>query len=383
MKRALFVLLTALLLFTFIACDRRNTEPEDLGKMPISMNLAPAFQQGFNVTRVNVSITKGDFTAQQDMLIDGTSAGGLFEDLEMGTYAINVSVFEDTLLIATGLGTGTVSPGQTTTVYITLQFVPGGLEVVVHWGLPYEQCRRVLFVGNSHTYFNGGVDAHLQGLLDAVHPEWGAVIQARTIGGATLEQHYADLTTLSTIQTGNWDLVILQEQSSRPMNYPDLFYQACQNLDAVIAQSGALTGFYMTWAWRNNPEMYIPIRNAYNYIGAYLDGLVCPAGVAWYNNNQSPDSLDLYAPDNYHPSLNGTYLVSCLFLATIWNISPVGNHYVPAGIDPVSAAYLQNLAWTTVQGYHNARAGQKADILANLPKPEPLSPEETRLPLAM
>jgi hypothetical protein len=384
MRRLLFVIPLILVLFFVISCDtHHNTQTTDLGNMPVYLNLDPAFQHGFNVTRVNVRITKGDFTDDMDLVIDSTAASGTFSDLEMGTYAIDVSVYQDSLLIATGQGTGTVSPGQTTTVYITLQFVPGGLEVIIHWGLPYEECRRVLFVGNSHTYYNGGVNVHLQSLLNAVHPEWGAVIQAQTVGGATLENHFNDPNTINAISTGDWDLVILQEQSSRPMNFPDLFYQYCTALDSVIASSGALTGFYMTWAWRNNPEMYVPIRDAYNYIGAYLDGLVAPAGVAWYNNNQSPDSLDLYAVDNYHPNLNGTYLVSCIFLATIWNINPVGNSYIPTGIDPTSAAYLQNLAWTTVQGYYNGKVDKQLDKLSNLPYYKPLPIEESELPLAM
>ncbi len=384
MKKLLFVIPLFAVLLLFFACDNNHTiAPTDLGKMPVSMNLGPALQHGFNVTRVNVRITKGDFTEAMDMVIDSTSANGMFEDLEMGSYAIDVSVYENTLLIATGQGTGTVSPGQITTVYITLQFVPGGLEIIVHWGLPYEESRRVLFVGNSHTYFNGGVDFHLQNLLNAVHPEWGAVIQAHTMGGYTLENHFNDTSTLNAISNGNWDLVILQEQSSRPMLYPDLFYQYSTALNSVIAQSGALTGFYMTWAWKNNPEMYIPIRDAYNYIGAYLDALVGPCGIAYHNSAAADSTINLYAPDNYHPSLYGTYLVSCTFLASVWNINPVGNTYIPTGIDATMAAYLQNLAWTTVQSYHNGksvRIWNKPFLPSEIPPQPYLEPD---LPLAM
>jgi hypothetical protein len=380
MRRLLYVLpFITLLLFTISCAKHHNTQTTDLGNLPVELNLTPAIQHGFNVTRVNVRITMGDFTDDMDLAIDSTAATGTFTDLEIGTYAIDVSVYQDSLLVATGHGTGTVTPGETSTVYITLQFVPGGLQIIIHWGLPYEESRRVLFVGNSHTYYNGGVDVHLDSLLTHVHPEWGAVIQAHTIGGATLQDLFNDPATLSTISTGDWDLVILQEQSSRPMNYPDLFYQYSTALDSVIAASGALTGFYMTWSWRHNPEMYVPIRDAYNYIGAYLDALVAPAGIAWHNNYQNADSLDLYAPDNYHPSLNGTYLVSCIFLATIWNLNPVGNTYIPAGIDSTSAAYLQNLAWTTVQNYYNAGKERRLDIMSREPMEKPRPPQDYEL----
>ena len=343
----LFAALAILALLT--ACQHNPSHPTEKGELPISINLEPAVAHGLNVTQVEVTITKGDFTDAMDLAIVGNSAAGTFADLEIGTYAIDVAVYDDSTLIATGSGTGLVKPGETTTVYITLHFVNGGLEIVINWGLPYEDCRRVLLVGNSHTYFNGGVDAHLQALIDTAHPEWNTTVSARTMGGYTLQQHYNDQNTLDAIAGGDWDLVILQEQSSRPMNDPALFYQYSALLSDVIGQAGALTGFYMTWAWRNNPEMYEPIRDAYYYIGAYLDALVVPAGVAYHTASYDTLAFNLYAPDNYHPSLHGTYLVSCLMLAGIWNVNPSGNSYIPAGISASEAAYLQNLAWSTIQ----------------------------------
>jgi hypothetical protein len=373
MKRAIILLPLILLIMMSGGCAKHHnpTQPDGTGNMPILMNLEPAFTLGFHVTRVNVQITKGDFSDQMDMVVDSTTANGTFTDLEIGTYAIDVNVYDDTQLIATGQGTAIVSPGQTTTAHITLQFVPGGLEVVVNWGLPYEECRRILLVGNSHTYYNEGVYTHLQALIDAAHPEWGVVVEGCTQGGYTLENHMNDQTTLNTIATGNWDLVILQEQSSRPMNEPQLFYQYSAALDSVITHNGALTGFYMTWAWRNNPEMYVPIRDAYNYIGAYLDALVNPCGIAFYNSVQADSTVNLYSTDNYHPSLNGTYLASCVMLANIWNVNPVGSHYVPTGIDPGTAAFLQQIAWNTVQDYRATQQNRLVDKLS-LPHRSPV-----------
>lgn len=360
MKKISLLLLTVLLLL-FCACER-STRPVTYGEMPLRINLEPALAQGLSVTQVRVKITKGTFSQQMDLPIEGSMAAGTFTELEMGTYAIDVSVYDGALLIATGSGTAIVKPGETTTVHITLHFVPGGLEVTVSWGLPYEASRRVLLVGNSHTYCNGGVDAHLQALVNAVHPEWRVVVNAQTSGGYTLENHFNSPNTLNAIATGDWDLVILQEQSSRPQTNPELFYQYATQLNAAINRAGALTGFYMTWAWRNNPEMYEPIRDAYYYIGAYLDALVLPAGVAFHNAHQDTLSISLYADDNYHPSIYGTYLVACTMLAGIWNINPIGNSYRPAEISPAEALLLQTIAWETMQG-ENHTAWQRQPVL--------------------
>lgn len=364
MRRAILFLFVLALALT--ACEP-SSKPSLKGEMPIRIDLSPAAAYGISVDQVSVTITKGSFSQTMNLPISGTNAEGIFTELEAGTYAIDVDVFEQSTLIATGFGSGVVNPAQTTTVYITLQFVPGNLEVVITWGLPYQDCRRILLVGNSHTYFNGGVDAHLQALVNAVHPEWNAVVSARTAGGYTLENHYNDQTTLNTIRQGDWDLVILQEQSSRPMTDPSLFFQYALALRNYAAQNGAMCGYYMTWAWRNNPEMYVPIRDAYRYIAAFTDGLLLPAGVSFYNANQVIGCPDLYDADNYHPSLAGTYLVACTMLAGIWNINPVGNSYIPPQLSPADALFLQQIAWNTVQS-------RQSRTSKNLPVPLPIRP---------
>lgn len=351
----LFILLVSLLLVQ--ACSHNPTQPKPKGNLPVTMDLNPAFQMNVNVSAVHVTITRGSFSSTITMAISGTSASGLFTDLEPGIYAIEVNVYDQLLLVATGIGTGIVSPGQSTSVTIGLQFVQGGLEIVVDWGDSWQDARRVLLVGNSHTYYNGGVDTHLQQMINEAHPEWDVVVQSRTAGGYTLENHYNDHTTLNTISNGDWDLVVLQEQSSRPMNDPQLFFQYSAALDSLIIASGGKTGFYMTWEWRNNPEMYIPIRDAYTYIGAYLGAMVAPAGVAFHNCMAADPRINLYDGDNYHPSLAGTYLAACTMLASIWNIDTTTITYCPEGLDPVDAATLRQIARNTVSNWIDKSAG--------------------------
>lgn len=350
MKRAVLLLILVLCLI-LTACSKSTTSPVDTGEMPIRMNLEPALNQGFNVSQVRVTIQKGDFSAEMYLGISGNIASGTFIDLEPGTYAIDVLVYDGDTLIATGQGTGTVEPAQTTTVYITLQFVPGALDIQVTWGLPYENCRKVLLVGNSYTYYNGGVDAHLEQLLAAAAPSWDVDVASITLGGATLEEHLQNTAGIYEIEHGDWDLVILQEQSTRPMNDPDAFYSAATALHNIISQSGALTGLYMTWARQNYPEMYNPISEAYNYLGACLDALVVPAGDGFHYASTLYPTLNLYDSDNSHPSLQGTYLVACIMLAKIWNINPYGNSYYPPAMDVMTAGLIQELAWNTVQNF--------------------------------
>jgi hypothetical protein len=61
--------------------------------------------------------------------------------------------------------------------------------------------------------------------------------------------------------------------------------------------------------------------------------------------------FNLYAIDKRRPSAAGTYLASCVVFAALTGRSPVGNSYL-AKVDAQTAAFLQNVAWETVQEYY-------------------------------
>jgi len=213
---------------------------------------------------------------------------------------------------------------------------------------------RVLFIGNSYTYFNGGLNVHVQELVSSAHPEWDFVADNITAGGATLEMHYNNDSTLESISSGNWDMVILQEQSTRPVEEPEMMYQFATLLDGVITEAGAETGFFMTWARANDPDMIEGLATAYNTIGEQLDALVTPVGRAFQLSLESNPLLGLHVSDNSHPSQEGTYLAACTFYAFLFNESPVGIEYNSSDeITETEKVYLQGIAWQTYQNLAN------------------------------
>ena len=75
-----------------------------------------------------------------------------------------------------------------------------------------------------------------------------------------------------------------------------------------------------------------------------------PAGLAFARAIERRPQLNLYAADKRHPSLAGTYLAACTTYAALFGKSPVGLTYT-AGLDADTAAFLQNVAWDTVQDF--------------------------------
>lgn len=210
--------------------------------------------------------------------------------------------------------------------------------------------KRVLFIGNSFTGYNGGIDTHLTGL--APFAETSRIV----VGGATLQRHWHDTNTLKRIREGNWDSVVLQEQSVTPVLFQDQFYEFAKKLDAEIKNAGAETVFFMTW---ERPDAVAhgvttqALASAYNKVGAELGAKVAPAGLAFSRSLQERPELRLNQQDG-HPTIHGTYLSACVFYATIFNQNPIGNPYNIQGITEEEKAFLQQIAMQTVASAINA-----------------------------
>lgn len=210
--------------------------------------------------------------------------------------------------------------------------------------------RKILFIGNSYTYYND-LDVVLKKL--AMSAKLPVKLQtARLVkGGAALQDHYTDPKTAAMIAKVQWDLIVLQEQSTLPVQNPPAFFEYAQKLEAQIEQRGAKPVFYMTWARQQKPEMIEPLDQAYTRMGRQLDAFVAPVGLAWEASLKAHPDIRLYDEDGSHPNLNGTYLTACVFYATLTGLSPVGLSNAGMDISPQQVLTLQEIAWQAVEAY--------------------------------
>ena len=117
--------------------------------------------------------------------------------------------------------------------------------------------------------------------------------------------------------------------------------------DPLIKQCGAHTVLYMTWARKHSPESQQAITEAYESIGKELGTIVVPVGRAWQKFLAKYDTPALHDRDESHPTLAGSYLAACVFLASLFNENPTGIPTQLAGVDDKQAAALQRVAWQT------------------------------------
>lgn len=236
--------------------------------------------------------------------------------------------------------------------------------LVVAATLTRAQTYKALFIGNSYTAGNNLPNMVAQ-LADANGDS--LIFDSHTPGATQLMDHAVNATALSKISSQEWDFVVLQAQSQEP-SWPDgqmatdVYPYAVILNDSIKSNNECTeTVFFMTWGRRYGDNFNCPgwppvctfdgmtarLRHGYSTMANANDATIAPAGPAWRNSWAADSNVVLHTPDNSHPNLSGSYLTACVFYATLYKKSPVGNTYT-AGLSVQDAAYLQDIAKLTV-----------------------------------
>jgi len=234
----------------------------------------------------------------------------------------------------------------------------------------------VLMMGNSYTYYNGGVD----GVLRTFFTSFGGDaprVQALTKGGSSWRYHLQQFEASGTdhhaalVGGSALDFVVLQDQSHVPSlccytspRYIDPDFDASAKalvqLDAAVKAAGAVTVLYQTWGRRDSltrkpyfssfAAMNMAVQQGYEHYASLITSsdrrpIVAPVGRAFGLVHDEDYNLfyRLYDPDATHPSALGTYLAACVVYASVTGASPSG---LPAalGISAGEAGLLQRKA---------------------------------------
>jgi len=158
-------------------------------------------------------------------------------------------------------------------------------------------------------------------------------------GGITLKQHWVYGIAASEIKKGNWDFVVLQEQSmlgsetiienKSYVGNPNEFFKYSKLFNQIIVSSGARTVFYLTWSRKGNPEQQKYLDYAYMKIAKELKSRIAPVGIVW-DKLRKNKQFNLYETDGSHPSIYGSYLGAMTLFSTIFDTLAIdfsGNLY--------------------------------------------------------
>jgi hypothetical protein len=217
-------------------------------------------------------------------------------------------------------------------------------------------CTRVLFIGNSYTFYNDLPQTFAR-LAQAGEQRVETGMAAG--GGWTVADHVNSAETLEKITSSKWDYVILQEQSQVPANAEmraARMTPAARTLVSKIRAAGAQPVFFVPWAhrggWREMglsgyESMQLQVNQGYVEVGQELDAWLVPVGFAWLKLWKQNPQLGLWQEDGSHPNEKGTYLAACVFYAALYRQSPEGLEY-RSSLSTEDAKVLQKIAAETV-----------------------------------
>ena len=182
---------------------------------------------------------------------------------------------------------------------------------------------RILFLGNSFTYFHDLPDM-VAGILQAE-------VKGNLCGGAYLHQHIDPSDELCAITSKlltdeKWDYVVLQDQSQGPITHPEGFSRAVAVLSDMIRAAGGKPVLYETWAYEEGSdtlastgmtfsEMQQRLSDGYRDAAEANQTLLAPVGQVFAEARKMAQLYD--AGDHYHPSLAGSRLAAETIAAVI------------------------------------------------------------------
>lgn len=169
--------------------------------------------------------------------------------------------------------------------------------------------KRILMIGNSFTHYND--------LNYMVSYLTGAEVNAVTISGAYLGWDNQKNNFFNALNSGSWDYVLIQEQSSYPLeNLSDYVYNLREYCTAA-RNAGATPIIYGTWAYdhsRNLTSMSNSLQNAFATASYSTGTVVANVTKAFADRGHS---WSLYAADDKHPSALGTKVAAQVIAALI------------------------------------------------------------------
>jgi hypothetical protein len=180
---------------------------------------------------------------------------------------------------------------------------------------PAAASYRVLFIGNSLTYFND-----LPGMVAQLASSMNTTIEVASVARpnfALIDHLDGRSDALETIDGARWDYVVLQQgPSSLPLSRDTLII-ATRLLDRHIKAAGGRSALFVVWPESSRFAFFDDVRDSYRIAAEEVGGLFLPAGEAWRAAWADDPQLLLYGPDGYHPSELGTYLAALVVYESV------------------------------------------------------------------
>lgn len=180
---------------------------------------------------------------------------------------------------------------------------------------------RVLFIGNSHTYFND-----MPYIFKKICEENGIDTEVTMLarGYKGLDYHCKEPQTRFNILYGNYNYVILQHLQSGFDK--DILLSSAEELKKYIDTVKAVPVLYMPWTLKSERDKQEYMTSGYFEAGEKLGIQVAPVGVVWWKYFDKFPAEHLYFTDDKHPSELGSALAAITIFKTVFGRTPASEN---------------------------------------------------------
>lgn len=238
---------------------------------------------------------------------------------------------------------------------------------------PVENPKRVLFLGNSLVYYNGGLQTHTHRIAGAANPPiiLREGYKSVHITSAYLHHYPIDfLMTPGNVDDKPYEIVVLAGSIQEALSDANRarYRETVIRFDAAIKKSGARTALlWLPATIKPHPtadsDMYRKSQEMMLSVGNEVGALIIPVAMAYQEAYRQRPGIKLQVDyDGSHPTLAGQYLASSVVYSTLYNRSPEGNPYdYFGGLDKDTKEFVQRVAWETVQKFFGRGLEKRAE----------------------
>lgn len=171
---------------------------------------------------------------------------------------------------------------------------------------------KLLFIGNSHTYYNALPEMVMR-LLEATGVKTHVTMLAT--GGKNLSYHATSHSVAFNIRCGGYDAVIAQDKATGFEGVA--FREGAKALKDMADKANTPFYLYMPWAARDNRRAQAAMTDIYQSFCRSNGCFFAPVGEVFGRLLQTEDADTLYREDGNHATPFGSYVAAVTIFYTI------------------------------------------------------------------
>ena len=169
---------------------------------------------------------------------------------------------------------------------------------------------KVLFVGNSHTYFNDMPELFARFVEQTTGAQSSVTMLAYSC--RDLEWHRKEYFSLRfNLMYGGYDYCVIQ-QAAHPYPAVEATMQFGKEITSLCHRCGVVPVVFMTWAEKRFPEHQQIMVDTCEALARESHALLAPVGVVWRNIRKKYPDIELYYKDGEHAGPYGDFLIAAV-----------------------------------------------------------------------